>query len=204
MSSFLKSTGHLSLILVLTSLCNVSVADTFFDKVYIDGRYGLGAYDPRGHNIDVEAFSLGAGFKINEQFVAAGQASSVDFDGIESLLLSGQVIYQHPFKDKMTFFAKGGIDYWDSSDIDESEAGIVLGGGIKWGLGKMQFTAGYDYHAGLENNAAFDDIHIFSIGLQYHFGNRIVKDSTRGVGNSITACEQKHGHLFFACDKEKQ
>ena len=204
MSSFAKSWGQFPLFVALILLCNISVADNFFDKVYIDGRYGLGAYDPRGHNVDVEEFSVGAGFKINDKIVAASHLSAVDFDGIESILLSGYGIYLHPFRNRVTLFAKGGLDYWDSSDIDESEVGVVLGGGIKWGHGKMQFSAGYDYHAGLQNDATFDDIHIFSIGLQYHFGERIVATATKGVGKSVTACEQKHGHLFFACEHEEK
>lgn len=200
--------GHWCASALLLLACSSGYAMDGQISPYLTGHIGGGTLDSETAEIDVEEFHIGAGVTLTRRIHLEGGYSLVDFEGVESNLLNGSVLYHHPLQTDLSLYGKVGLNYWDSSDVNETESGYTVGVGIEWGGGNVRLTAGFDYLDNLENDAVFDDITIYSVGVRYYYlGNAPRSSSGTRSGTSsmesTTACQEKHKDLFPMCNPER-
>lgn len=200
--------GHWCASALILLACSNGFARDGQNGLYLNAHAGGGTLDTETAKIDVEEFHIGAGFALTSQIHLEGGYSLVDFEGTESNLLSAAALYHHPLEANLSVYGKAGLNYWDSSDADETEAGYGVGFGMEWGGNNVRLTLGYDFLDNLENDAIFDDISIYSIGIKYYLGGAPGTYSTRGQNSrtsieSTTACDERHKDLFYMCDPDK-
>lgn len=207
MKRHLKASQWRSATLLLLACAN-GFANDSLDDLYLTAQYAGGTLDADFAKIDAEEFHVGAGFSVTDRFSVEGGYSLADFEGVESNLLKGSVLYNQPLQRGFFLYGKAGVNYWDSSDADETEIGYGVGAGLVWGESRLRVTVGVEFMDNLDNDAVFDNITVYSLGVRYYLGSSPeTAGPTYGNNNTsmneTTACREKHKHLFGLCDPEK-
>ena len=207
MTRHLKASQWCSGALLLLACANGFAIDNL-DELYVTAHYAGGTLDTDNAKIDTEEYQLGGGFSLTDRLSVEGSYSMVDFEGIESDLFKGALIYYQPLQTGLFMYGKAGVAQWDSSDADETETGYSVGLGLVWGQSRLRMTIGMEFMDNLDNDSVFDNITVYSLGVRYYLGSSPDEAGSdyHSGGTSMdqtTACSDKNRHLFPMCDPEK-
>lgn len=192
---------------LVLAISSTAFSSSFKDRIFIEGSYGTGKLKANPSSIDVERISLGGGIDINDNLFVGGGYSTVDFVDANADLLKGYAGYQEWIAPKVAIYGTLGLLYWNSSDIDETETGYGAGVGIMYGDSRIRFKIGFDLMDGLEDDAIFSQIEVFTIGIRYNFGTAPNKARQRSGSTSMketTACKEGYEDLFPMCEQDKE